>query len=209
VSGLHDGEAPAVDFYGNNVVPPVDIGVAEFRQNSDSDGDQMPNDWETGYGLNPNNPDDALADSDGDGLNSLAEYQAGTDPTLADTDGDGVSDGEEIAAGTNPLDPASHPQSSQDADIPFMSDLAMALLMLLFIGQGFRKMPGGPSRWLFPVILLLVLPLAASPAESAQGKLSLQGKSACAVTIGQNRQAVLSFLIRDTNRIDESYTRLN
>jgi YD repeat-containing protein len=128
---------------------------------ADADGDQMPDGWETAHGLNPNNPADALLNTDGDGLTNLAEFQAGTDPTLADTDGDGVPDGAEIAAGTDPLDPASHP--TQDGDIPFMSDLAMVLLMLLLIGQGIRKMPGGPSRWLFPVLFLLILPLVASP----------------------------------------------
>jgi hypothetical protein len=66
---------------------------------ADADGDQIPDGWEADHGLNPNNPADALLDTDGDGLSNLAEFQAGTDPTLADTDGDGVPDGAEIAAG--------------------------------------------------------------------------------------------------------------
>ncbi|MBV5328249.1 MAG: transglutaminase domain-containing protein, partial [Chlorobium sp.] len=144
--------------------------IATASSIADADHDQMPDGWEIAHGLNPNDPGDALLDSDGDGLSNLAEYQAGTNPNLADTDGDGIPDGEEIAAGTDPLDPASHPNLTQDGDIPFMSDLAMALLMLLLIGQGVRKMPGGPSRWLFPVLFLLALPLAASPvfAEDAE-----------------------------------------
>ncbi|HBA85189.1 MAG TPA: hypothetical protein DCZ95_13960 [Verrucomicrobia bacterium] len=47
------------------------------------------------------------ADSDGDGLGNLYEYQLGTNPTNSDTDGDGVSDGLESMRNTNPFDPLS------------------------------------------------------------------------------------------------------
>lgn len=71
----------------------------------DSDGDGLPDFWEILYGTNPNNPNDPVItdDVDGDGLNWLQEYQAGTNPLLADTDFDGVSDGAEVDSGTNPL----------------------------------------------------------------------------------------------------------
>jgi len=52
---------------------------------------------------------DAGADADGDGLNTVEEIAAGTDPNNADTDGDGVSDGDEIAAGSSPTDANSRP----------------------------------------------------------------------------------------------------
>jgi hypothetical protein len=42
-------------------------------------------------------------DSDGDGLPDKLEMGLGTDPNKADTDGDGVTDKAEILAGTNPL----------------------------------------------------------------------------------------------------------
>jgi hypothetical protein len=96
----------------------------------DSDADGIPDDVEIALGLNPNDPTDALADFDTDGLSNLAETQAGTDirnpdtdgdrlsdgqevnqyrtnPLLRDTDGDGVGDGLEIQAGSDPLDAAS------------------------------------------------------------------------------------------------------
>src|SRR5207253_3881445 len=48
---------------------------------ADSDGDGIPDAWEILYGLNPNDPNDARTDPDGDGMTNLQEYQAGTDPT--------------------------------------------------------------------------------------------------------------------------------
>ena len=49
----------------------------------DTDGDGMPNDYETAVGLNPSNPADAALDSDGDGMTNLQEYLAGTNPMQA------------------------------------------------------------------------------------------------------------------------------
>jgi hypothetical protein len=51
--------------------------------NPDSDGDGIPDAWETRYGLNPSNPADASLDADRDGLTNLQEFVAGTDPNSA------------------------------------------------------------------------------------------------------------------------------
>ena len=48
---------------------------------ADSDHDHIPDDWETFYGLNPNDPSDAGLDPDGDTMTNWQEYIAGTDPT--------------------------------------------------------------------------------------------------------------------------------
>ncbi|HPI92782.1 MAG TPA: PKD domain-containing protein [Deltaproteobacteria bacterium] len=49
----------------------------------DSDGDGMPDAWETTYGLNTGSSSDASLDSDNDGVSNLNEYLAGTNPTSA------------------------------------------------------------------------------------------------------------------------------
>jgi len=66
----------------------------------DMDGDGLPDAWEiTNFG---NLSQTATGDADGDGLNNLAEYNAGTNPNNPDTDGDGVNDGTEVLQGRNP-----------------------------------------------------------------------------------------------------------
>jgi len=47
---------------------------------ADSDKDDLPDGWETVNFLDPNNPNDADTDLDGDGYNNLSEYLHGTDP---------------------------------------------------------------------------------------------------------------------------------
>lgn len=75
-----------------------------IQTDPDQDGDGMPTVWELYNAFEPKNPDDALLDSDSDGLTNLEEYQAGSDPRASDTDSDGLSDGQEVKEfGTSPV----------------------------------------------------------------------------------------------------------
>ena len=88
---------------------------------ADTDGDGMPDSWETQYGLNPNNASDASGDLDNDGHTNLEEYQNGWNPAdpnspvppPADTDGDGMPDSWETQYG---LDPNNVSDASGDMD---------------------------------------------------------------------------------------------
>ena len=64
--------------------------------NSDVDNDGMDDSFEVANGLDPTDSSDASADSDGDGLTNLEEYQAATNVHRVDTDGDTITDYDEI-----------------------------------------------------------------------------------------------------------------
>nr|MBP7472666.1 polysaccharide lyase [Prevotella sp.] len=53
--------------------------VYKGKARKDSDGDGMPDDWETANGLDPNNPSDANGDINGDGYTNIEKYINGID----------------------------------------------------------------------------------------------------------------------------------
>jgi hypothetical protein len=58
-----------------------DTATFDLTTLADSDGDGMPDTWESQYGFNSGDPADADLDTDSDGLTNRDEYLARTDPT--------------------------------------------------------------------------------------------------------------------------------
>lgn len=84
-------------------------------ENTDVDLDGMPNLWELEFGLDPENPNDAVLDLEEDGVSNLDEFLHDANPTLADSDQDSLSDYDEINVyGTSP--------GSVDSDSDDMGD---------------------------------------------------------------------------------------
>ena len=81
----------------------------------DSDGDGIPDDWETDHGLDANNCADASWDNDDDGLKNLQEFLHGTEVDNNDSDGDGMDDGWEVRYRLDPTD-ASDADKDTDHD---------------------------------------------------------------------------------------------
>jgi hypothetical protein len=83
-----DGDSlfePPETFFLNITATTANLAIGDGQGlgtivDSDSDADGVPDDFETTYGLNPNDPADATQDSDGDGMTNLKEYLTCTIP---------------------------------------------------------------------------------------------------------------------------------
>jgi hypothetical protein len=73
------------DSYKHGIITDVKQvgGYPEYKGTplKDSDNDGMPDAWEKKYGLNPNDPSDAVKDLNGDGYTNIEKYMNGIDPT--------------------------------------------------------------------------------------------------------------------------------
>lgn len=72
--------------FGNGIIDfPTDVGGwAEYKSliaPADGDNDGMPDEWEIGYDLDPNDASDNSSDKDGDGYTNIEEYLNDTNPT--------------------------------------------------------------------------------------------------------------------------------
>jgi len=101
----------------------------------DDDDDGLSDAFEVAHGFNSLVAGEEGVDTDGDGLDNLAEQAAGTDPNAIDSDGDGFSDGEEITANSDPNDPGSTPRIEE---VPALSDWSLLVLILLMLGAASR-----------------------------------------------------------------------
>lgn len=126
---MHDAFLADGSITPEDIAAIADQGVGKFFGfTTDTDGDGLPDWWETEFGLDPADPNaangasgdpdnDSLTnvqeyarrtkpndrDSDDDGLDDGAEVTRGTNPNLADTDGDGLTDADEVTRQTDPL----------------------------------------------------------------------------------------------------------
>lgn len=83
LANLTTNETRSYRIVAKNLAVPTGVAtpIFAFTVLADSDGDGIPDAWETNFGFSPTNGMDGTNDFDGDGLSNAAEYIAGTDPT--------------------------------------------------------------------------------------------------------------------------------
>lgn len=139
--GVDDGTEV---YNGSNALDPSD----DARSPQDSDGDGMTDLWETTFGLDSNNADDAEEDADRDGLSNKAEFDAHTSPTQRDSDRDGVDDNTEVELGSDPTDgrpideeptqPGSVPSKGSSSLLCWVLVILLLLVLLIVLSWNQR-----------------------------------------------------------------------
>lgn len=99
---IPQGVAPATDDGSVYVADTYNNRVQKLRLTFDGDGDGMDDVWEDLNGLDSQDPLDAFADPDGDGVTNIGEYRLKLNPHNSDSNGNGASDGWDLAHGLNP-----------------------------------------------------------------------------------------------------------
>jgi len=89
VYGTSGGSGPLIG------VVTFDSEIPDLTDPTDSDNDNMGDDWEIFY-FGDLDTSDGTVDGDNDGATDLQEWTALADPTVPDSDGDGLNDGAEI-----------------------------------------------------------------------------------------------------------------
>lgn len=91
------------DTDGDGVRDPEDPFPLEAKYQSDTNGNELPDEWEAQAGLSDGQAiTDKAGDPDEDGLTNAEELANATSPLSADSDRDGVDDKTEITQGTDP-----------------------------------------------------------------------------------------------------------
>lgn len=127
-----------------------------MAQSTDTDGDGMPNTWETSMGLNPSSAADKFLDKDSDGMTNYYEYVNGlhandASDAMTDLDGDRIPNLWEFTRGTAPNDAGSAPAWDATVDGNIVANLPAQNKFKNF-QDAYDSLPSGSYRSVVRVI---------------------------------------------------------
>jgi hypothetical protein len=106
VSVVAGGKANIGEFFTRFLTKSFHVFPPDVELYPDRDKDKLPDDYELQHDCLDMSKFDSDLDQDDDGLESIGEYQIGTDPCDPDTDRGGEMDGSEFMRNADPLYPA-------------------------------------------------------------------------------------------------------